>query len=228
MSVAAPLPPSANAPATPKSSSRDRLRNGMRMERREFHRRYELQPQGFRAELIKGVVYITDPMSKNRPHGRWTYLIQQWLGMYERRTPTVIGRADTTTALGEFSEPEPDAQLRHRSEDEADEADVVTGPPGLVVEVADSTRRLDLGVKRHDYETEGVPEYLVVDLQRRQVRWFIRDDDQLFVDLAPDADGLYKSRVFPGLWLNAAALFAEDLTALEAAVEVGVAERDAA
>lgn len=224
MSVAVPSPPSAAS----RLPSKDRLRNGMRMDRREFHRRYELQPDDFRAELVKGVVYVTDPMGKNRPHGRWTYLIQQWLGMYERRTPTVIGRADTTTALGEFSEPEPDAQLRERAQDEADAGDIVTGPPGLVVEVADSTRRLDLGPKRHDYEGEGVPEYLVVDLQRRQVRWFVRDDDDLFVDLAADADGLLKSRTFPGLWLDAAALFAEDLAGLEAAVTQGVAERDGA
>lgn len=231
MSVAAPAPPPAAGPDPPPVRTADRLRNGMRMDRREFDRRYgvicETRPE-FRAELIRGVVHVTDPMSKNRPHGRWVYLIQQWLGMYERRTPTVIGRADATVALGEFSQPEPDAQLRTRAEDEADAGDTVTGPPGLVVEVADSTRRVDLGVKRHDYEAEGVPEYLVVDLQRRQVRWFVRDEDDLFVDLAPDADGLRKSRTFPGLWLDETALFAEDLAALDAAVAAGVAARDAA
>ena len=228
MSVAAPSPPT----AAPLKSipTRDRLRDGMRMDRREFHRRYEriceTRPE-FRAELIGGIVYVTDPMSKNRPHGRWTYLIQQWLGMYERRTPTVIGRADTTTALGELSEPEPDAQLRDRAEDDADDGQTVTGPPGLVVEVSDSTRRTDLGPKRRDYEGEDVPEYLVVDLRRRQVRWFVRDEDDLYVDLAPDADGLLKSRVFPGLWLDPAALFAENLADLEAAVVRGVAAREA-
>ncbi len=227
MPVAAPAPP----PASPALPSKDRLRNGMHLDRREFHRRYELigetRPE-FRAELIGGIVHITDPMSKNRPHGRWTHLIQAWLYEYEKRTSSVIARADTTVALGEYSEPEPDAQLRDRAKDDADVADTVTGPPGLVVEVSDSTRRTDLGPKRHDYEGEGVPEYLVVDLQRRQVRWFVRDEDDLFVDLAADADGLLKSRAFPGLWLDAAALFAEDLAALEAAVVAGVAARDAA
>ena len=227
----APPAPGPPAPAFDPASIRGALKDGMRMRRREFHRRYERIGEtdpGFRAELIGGVVHVTDPMSKNRPHGRWTYLIQQWLGMYERRTPTVIGRADTTTALGEFSQPEPDAQLRDRAQDDADDGATVTGPPGLVVEVSDSTRLTDLGPKRRDYEGEGVPEYIVADLPRGRVRWFVRDPDGLFVDLEPDADGLLKSRAFPGLWLDPAALFAEDLAALEAAVAAGVAAREGA
>ena len=204
------------------------LPHGSRMRRTEFHRLYERAPADFRAELIEGVVRVTDPMSKNRPHARFTYLIQQWLGMYELRTPTVLGRADVTTALGEFAQPEPDAQLREKAEDEADDAATVTGAPGLVIEVSDSTRLTDLGPKRRDYESEGVPEYLVVDLPGRRVRWFVRDADGVFVDLEPDADGLLKSRRFPGLWLDPAALFGQDLAGLQAAVAAGVAQRDAA
>ena len=219
--VETPPPPAADPPE---------LRDGMRMDRREFHRRYEAicetEPD-FRAELIEGVVHVTDPMSKNRPHARFTYLIQQWLGMYEIRTPTVIGRADATTALGELAQPEPDAQLRDRVEDDADDAATVTGAPGLVIEVSDSTRLTDLGPKRRDYEGEGVPEYLVVDIPGRRVRWFVRDADGVFVDLEPGADGLLKSREFPGLWLDPAALFEGDLAGIAAAVAKGVADRDA-
>jgi len=41
----------------------------------------------------------------------------------------------------------------------------------------------------------------------------------------PDEDGLYRSRVFPGLWLDPAALWAGDLAELAAAVQKGVAQR---
>ena len=222
MSVVLASPPAAADPVA--------LRDGVRMNRREFHRRYEAiceEEPDFRAELIEGVVHVTDPMSKNRPHARFTYLIRQWLGMYEMRTPTVLGRADVTTALGEYAQPEPDAQLRDRAEDDADGAPTVTGAPGLVIEVSDSTRLTDLGSKRRDYESEGVPEYLVVDIPGRRVRWFVRDADGVFVDLEPDADGLLKSRRFPGLWLDPAALFDQNLTRLQTAVAAGVAEREA-
>ena len=58
------------------------------------------------------------------------------------------------------------------------------------------------------------------------MRWFVRDADGVFVDLEPGADGLLKSREFPGLWLDPAALFEGDLAGIAAAVAKGVADRD--
>ena len=40
-----------------------------------------------------------------------------------------------------------------------------------------------------------------------------------FKNLPRSADGLYRSQVFPGLWLDADALFAEDNDRLSAALE---------
>ncbi|MBV8608887.1 MAG: hypothetical protein JO034_15690, partial [Singulisphaera sp.] len=39
-------------------------------------------------------------------------------------------------------------------------------------------------------------------------------------------DGVHRSEVFPGLWLDARALFAEDLDPLFATLEVGLASSD--
>jgi hypothetical protein len=39
------------------------------------------------------------------------------------------------------------------------------------------------------------------------------------VDVSPDADGLYRSRVFPGLWLDPAALLARDRRRLRAVLD---------
>ena len=136
--VETPPPPAAGPPE---------LRDGMRLDRREFHRRYEAiceTDPDFRAELIEGVVSITRQASRTRTHARFTFLVRNWLAEYEKRTPTVIGRADATTALGELAQPEPDTQLRDRAEDDADDAATVTGAPGLVIEVSDSTRLTDL------------------------------------------------------------------------------------
>lgn len=44
-----------------------------------------------------------------------------------------------------------------------------------------------------------------------------------FVPPSPDADGLPKSRVFPGLWLDSAALARHDLAAVPAALTRGSA-----
>ena len=42
----------------------------------------------------------------------------------------------------------------------------------------------------------------------------------------PDADGMLKSRVFPGLWLSPDALLAEDLGSLRQLIERGCAGED--
>ena len=83
------------------------------------------------------------------------------------------------------------------------------GAPELVVEIARSSRAFDLGQKKDDYERAGVQEYVVVELEPNRVHWFVRRDDH-FEDLPPGPDGVYRSEVFPGLWLDPEALFAKD------------------
>ncbi|PYI82009.1 MAG: hypothetical protein DME26_18825 [Verrucomicrobia bacterium] len=53
--------------------------------------------------------------------------------------------------------------------------------------------------------------------------WELRDGD--YAELAPDADGLFKSGVFPGLWLDAAALLRGDIKAVLAALASRAGER---
>ena len=45
-----------------------------------------------------------------------------------------------------------------------------------------------------------------------------------YVRQQPDTEGIVKSRVFPGLWLDVPALLRADLRALRAAVERGVGD----
>jgi hypothetical protein len=47
-----------------------------------------------------------------------------------------------------------------------------------------------------------------------------------FVTLSPDADGLYRSRVFPGLWLDPAALLERNTRRLRAVLDQGLATRE--
>ena len=76
--------------------------------------------------------------------------------------------------------------------------------------------------KKADYERAGVREYVVVELDPDRVHWFIRRGDH-FEDLPPGPDGIYRSEVFPGLWLDAEALFAEDLDRLIEVLDQGLA-----
>ena len=75
--------------------------------------------------------------------------------------------------------PQPDVQLRILpvyGGQTRDEGKIVTGSPELVVEVSDTSRTIDLGVKREDYERTEVQEYLVISVDPEEVVWHIRRD----------------------------------------------------
>jgi Uma2 family endonuclease len=195
---------------------------GARMDRATFHRLYEQTPEGFNAELIGGVVYVASPLKV--PHGRHHGILMTWLGAYWAATPGCDLLDNTTAILGDESEPQPDAALRiEGGSSHIDEDDYLTGPPELVAEVADTTVRLDLGAKRADYEREGITEYLVLVVAERRAVWFVRDERGAFSELSADADRLLKSRVFPGLWLDADAFFGRDGRRVLEAVAKGIA-----
>ena len=55
----------------------------------------------------------------------------------------------------------------------------------------------------------------------RQIDWFVNRDEG-FEPLLPDADGILRSTVFPGLWLDPAALMRGDVNAVLALVQQGL------
>ena len=199
------------------------LTAGERLDAETFHSRYEAMPPSTRAELIGGVVYMTSPLFWD--HGGSGRIAAGWLLHYQRYTPGVRGEENASVLLGQGSEAQPDHTLRIRPDHGGltrHEQGYIVGPPELVVEVASSSRRFDLGPKKDDYERAGVPEYLVLALDPDEVFWFVLRAGR-FERLAAGADGVYRSGVFPGLWLDPAAIFGEDLPRLFAALDLGLA-----
>ncbi len=185
------------------------LEPGDHLDQPTFHARYELMPEDVKAELIGGVVYM--PAALRRPHGRSSGLLIHWLRAYEDDTPGVELYDNTTTIMGEDSEPQPDACLIIQPECggqmRVTEDDYLQGGPELVGEVASSTEAYDLHSKKRDYERAGVREYFVVALRQQIVFRFVNRDGR-FEEHPPDADGIIRSEVFPGLWLDPAAMIA--------------------
>lgn len=200
------------------------LENGDHLDQKTFHARYEAMPPDTRAELIGGIVYMSSPLK--RPHGRHHSKIMTWLGVYEAATPGTESLDNTTVILGLESELQPDAflmilpefggQMRENSDE------YLEGSPELVAEVASTTESIDLKTKLRDYEKAGVKEYLVVALRQKNLFWFMRRRGR-FKELAPGSDGLLRSEVFPGLWLDPAALLKPNLPQMLEVVRQGIA-----
>jgi len=199
------------------------LVEGERLDQPTFHARYEAMPPGTRAELINGVVYMPSPVG--RPHAREQMAASAWLNCYLENTPGVEGLDNASTALGTKSEPQPDLMLRILPEcggrTRAD-VGIVEGVPEFLTEVSHSSRYTDLGPKLEDYERVGVQEYVVRALEPDAVYWFVLRNGR-FMQVPPGPDGIYRSEVFPGLWLDPQALIRGDRRRLRAVVELGCA-----
>jgi Uma2 family endonuclease len=203
------------------------LMNGDHLDQKTFHERYEAMPPDTRAELIGGIVYMSSP--QKRPHGKNHVKLIQWLGEYEDDTPGVEAHDSTTQILADNAEPQPDAALfilpEYGGQVWEDEKEYLHGSPEWIGEVGDSTESIDLHAKKRDYEEAGVREYVVVAVRSRQVFWFVRRRGK-FKELAPGSDGIFRSEVFPGLWLDPEALLKRNGKRLLAVLREGLASSD--
>lgn len=202
-----------------------RLVNGERMTQAEFHRCYERCGEDEKWELVGGIVYMASPL--RRKHSRYDDEIGYILGSYRRQTPGTEVLHNATTILDDNSEPQPDLGLRILSEYGGQSwttpDDYVAGAPELVVEIANSKRDLAMHGKRDDYQRTGVVEYLVVCMEERELHWYHFPSGKT---IPPNREGIVRSRVFPGLWLDAAALLRLDSARLVEVLQRGVAGRE--
>jgi Uma2 family endonuclease len=207
------------------------LENGDRLTRAEFERRYESMPDLKKAELIEGVVYVPSPV-RHRQHGSPHAHLISLLGQYAAHTPGVEVGDNSSVRLDLDNEPQPDALLfidpTRGGQVRISDDGIIEGAPELVAEVASSSVSYDLHAKLHVYRRNGVREYIVWRVLEREIDWFVLRDGQ-YERRPMDAQGLVRSEVFPGLWLDPAALIRGDLATVLAVVQQGLAspEHDA-
>ncbi len=138
----------------------------------EFHMLGDLGVfEGRRAMLIDGVILEEGPM--NPPHAIAATKTEEAIRDVVARTQHV--RVQKPLVLGQRTDPEPDVAI-------------VAGRPGdytshpttalLVIEVADSSLRIDTGEKLVLYAAGGIADYWVLDVNARQLL--------VFRDPAPD------------------------------------------
>jgi len=196
------------------------LRHGDRLTRAEFERRWAAMPDLKRAELLDGRVYLMPPVS--RSHGDLHADLSFVIGFYRWKTPGVASSIEASVRFDDESMPQPDIHLRvtRAGSSRVDDDDILSGPPELVAEVSRSSVGYDLGYKKSLYREKGVREYVVWRVDDGAVDWFALRPTG-YEPLPVGADGVVRSEVFPGLWLDPAALVAGDGPALLRAAQLG-------
>ena len=187
------------------------LEPGDHLTREEFERRFDATPDVKKAELIEGIVYMAPPVRVDF-HGSQHLDLSVWIGMYRAGTPGVGGGTAPSVRLDSDNLPQPDVVLYIRPECGGSarvEDGYLTGGPEFAAEVSSSTVSFDLNTKFSVYERNGIQEYLVWRVRDQEVDWFELRDGK-YTRMSEGPDGILRSNVFPGLWLDWRALVRSD------------------
>lgn len=158
-------------------------------------------------------------------HGQPQAAINAWLGFYAAHTSGVHCGGSSTLKIDESNEYEPDGMLFYdKGQVVIAEDGYLQGVPELVVEVAASTVAIDSTVKFEVYESKGVKEYLLWNTVATEITWYHRSKEK-FVPLKADREGILKSKAFPGLWLNVAAMLGFDQKAVLKTLQLGMKQQ---
>ena len=198
------------------------LQSGDRLTRDEFLRRWEQHPEIKFAELIGGTVYMPSPLT--RLHGVADNLAAGWLLVYHAETPGTEAGSNATTLMDAGETPQPDAYLRILPEfggRSGNEGNFVSGSPELVTEISVSSASIDMNQKYDLYERMGVLEYVAILMYEQEIRWH-RLASAGYKRIKPAAGNIWKSKVFPGLWLDGTAMLARDAARVLATLRKGM------
>ncbi len=179
-------------------------------------------PELENAELIDGVVYMPSPLSLR--HGLFDGRFSLLLHTYALKTPGCQSTGESTWLMTEKSAPQPDLSLYILPE-YGGRLQVIgglaSGAPELVVEIVKSSRSYDLGPKLALYQRAQVQEYVAALIEEERIEWRILQDG-IYRLMAVDENGVFRSRAFPGLWVDGAAFWRMDGNRLIQALEQGL------
>lgn len=118
-----------------------------------------------RVELLDGEIVAMSPIKP--PHASITDRMNDFL--VRRRGERALVKVANPLRLVPRSEPEPDLLIARYRSDFYAEAHPTAADTFVVIEVSDSSLRMDLGVKVPIYARQGIPEVWIVDIAGKRV-----------------------------------------------------------
>ena len=161
-----------------------------------------LIPEGQKADLIDGVIYVASP--DNLEHSRIDRFLDHLLSDYLDETGIggeVLG-SRVAFRLDDEGAPEPDLAYVRPERLHLLQENYVDGRPDWAVEIVspDSIER-DYNKKRLQYERFGVPEYWIIDPLEQEMTCYRLGKDDTYKEVRP-RKGVVTSKVIPGFWVR--------------------------
>ena len=160
-----------------------------------------LVPDGQKADLIDGVIYMASPDNTDADDlFGWLFVL-----IYGYVATKKLGRifgSRVAFRLDDRSSPEPDISFLRTEYADRIEPGRVDGPPDLAIEIVspESVER-DYKKKRKQYQRFGVSEYWIIDQEERTVLLLRRNTRGRYQEVSP-RQGKLHSEILPGFWLD--------------------------
>jgi len=186
---------------------------------------YHLVPDGQKADLIDGVIYMASPDSL-RANKLTLFLASVFNGFVEARgTGGDVVSSRYACRLSEFNAPEPDvAYIRPERAGLVEEGGMRGGPDIAVEVVSRESRHRDYDDKRRLYEEAGVPEYWIIDPIQQRVEFLVLEEGRYQLARLEE-NRIFRSRALPGFFIDVDWLLADPLPAATRCLETILGQR---
>jgi Uma2 family endonuclease len=162
---------------------------------------YALVPDGAKADLIDGVIYLASPDNIEATR-LFTWFFRVLAEYIEVRDLGEIYPLRVAFRLEDGAAPEPDIGFLSKKNVTRAFRTHVDGPPDLAVEiVSPESAERDYVAKRQLYEKHDVREYWIVDEGLKKIMLLRLDSSGHFRKVKP-RQGVFRSQVIAGFWLR--------------------------
>jgi Uma2 family endonuclease len=158
-------------------------------------------PDGQKADLIDGVIYMASP-EYIRAGKLYGWLFRLMSDFVDERDLGEVHGSRIAFRLGERQSPEPDIAFLRKDQLHRVQETHIEGPPDLAVEIVspDSIER-DYKTKLEQYRKAGVAEYWIVDELQKKLTVYALTPRGRYRQLRP-RKGVLHSKALPGFWLK--------------------------
>lgn len=170
-----------------------------------------LIPDGQKADLIDGVIYVACPDSKraNEINSFLVSLMQMYVSAKHLGGKIYVSRF--AFQLSEITAPEPDVAYVSADRMQFVREGRMDGGPDVAVEIVTrDSRDRDYIEKRRKYEEAGVGEYWIIDTIQRRAEFLRLGEDGRYGLARLEENRIFRSRVIPGFWLNVEWLISDE------------------